>query len=236
VQDSSIRKEAEKLKAEVVAMVSHDLRSPLSSLLVSFDMMGQGFAGEFNDEDKELIGQTRNSIVSLMALINDLIDAEKFDSNSYVPHLEIVRIKSVLTDILGRENDDAKWKGLQIQLNSEDLDIRADEEKIANVIKTFLINAIRRSPQGAPLVVSCRRVEANQLPKGMVEVRVEDQGKPFTEEQRRQVFERFSTTSSAAASLRFVLCRAIIEAHDGEIGIESTEEGATALWFRIPLQ
>ena len=237
VQDTSIRKEAEQLKAEVVAMVSHDLRSPLASLLVSFDMMDQGFAGEFNDEGKEIVGQTRGSIASLMSLINDLIDAEKFDSNSYVPHLEIVRIKGVLTDMLARDNEDAKSKQLKIELESEDLDLRADEEKIVSVIKTFLGHAIKRSPEGAMITLSCLRKGSNQKSKGMVEVRVEDFGIALKEEQCQQLFERFSTTSSAAASLRFVLCRAIIEAHDGEIGIESpTPKGATALWFRIPLQ
>ncbi len=236
VQDISIRKEAEKLKAEVVAMVSHDLRSPLSSLLVSFDMMNQGFAGDFDDKGKELIGQTRNSIVSLMALINDLIDAEKFESNSYVPHLEIVRIKTVLTDLLGKEDEDAKWKELKITLHSEDLDVRADSEKITGVIKTFLKNAVRRSPKGSPLVVSCRRVEAPTLTKGMMEVRVEDYGDQIDQDDLQNAFERYSPTSSVGASLRLVLCRAIIEAHDGEIGIEATDEGTTALWFRIPLQ
>lgn len=236
IQDISIRKEAEKLKAEVVAMVSHDLRSPLSSLLVSFDMMNQGFAGEFDDRGKELIGQTRTSIVSLMALINDLIDAEKFESNSYIPQLEIVRIKNVLTDMLGKEDDDAKWKELKITLNSEDLDVRADNEKITGVIKTFVKNAVRRSPKGAPLLVSCRRVEAEGSAKGMMELRVEDYGDPIASDELRNKFERYAPTSSVGASLRFVLCRAIIESHDGEIGIESTEGGTTALWFRIPLQ
>jgi PAS domain S-box-containing protein len=235
VQDITIKKEAEKLKAEVVAMVSHDLRSPLASLSVSFDMMNQGFAGEFNDKGKEIIGETRDAIVSLMALINDLIEAEKLDSDSYLPHFEIVRIKSVLNELLGNLDEDAKWKEIKYLSDVEDIDIRADQDKITRVIRTFLVNAVRRSNKGGTIKVSCRRVDSESASTEMMEFRVEDFGPGLDQNQRQQIFERFSSVSTEGANLRFFLCRAIVEAHDGDIGADTTERESTVLWFKIPI-
>ncbi len=241
VQDISVRKNAEKFKAEIYAMVSHDLRSPLSSMLVSFDMMSQGLAGDLNSEGMKLVHRSKVQISSLMTLINDLVDAERFQSEAFKPSFQVVRIKTLVDENMVGVQDAIRQKDLHLTTEIDDVDVRADSHHIGRAITVLLKNTIARSPRSGKVKIEFKQ-RLQHGTKRIVEFRIEDFGPRLTAEEKDHTFSRFSLARKETGSQRelsrfsMAIARAIVEAHDGEIGLDTNPHGATTFWFKIPLR
>ncbi len=114
--------------------------------------------------------------------------------------------------------------------------VLADERRIAQVVENLLTNAVRYSPDAAPIAVRARVVN------GSVEVAVADQGPGLTPEQRAQVFEKFFRIDQSdsrrfgGAGLGLAICRGIVEAHRGRIWVENGAGGGSVFAFTLPVQ
>lgn len=231
--DVSERHEIERLKREFVAMVSHDLKTPLSSVRGMLSLLSHGAAGQLPPKAEPIVKSAEDQLERLIKLINDLLDVQKMESGKFLIELSEVGIRGLLEqsfDTVERVADEAD---ITIEISGGDEKVFADADRIVQVVINLLANAIKFSPRGG--------VVKMQISKGpdYVEVSVEDQGRGIKQEFQESIFERFKQVEKSDASIKkgtglgLAICKMIIEEHGGTIGVESTEGSGSRFWFRL---
>ncbi|MGD9684393.1 MAG: ATP-binding protein [Candidatus Obscuribacterales bacterium] len=239
IHDITQRKEAERLKQEVIAMVSHDLRAPLTSLGVILDMMMEGIVGELNERGTRLVRLAKQSVSSLITMINDLLDVERYESGGLLLNYERTTTEEVLENAIGMIKPEADKKQIRIEKGFESQAIRLDAERINRVLVNLLSNAVKFSPEKSSVMVLCKHLEIRRE-EFVFEFKVIDEGPGIPPEKLKLVFEKFKQVGSGSegekkgSGLGLAICKAIVEAHGGEIGVESVEGSGSTFWFRIP--
>ncbi len=235
MQDMTAVEEAERLRAEFLAMVSHELRMPLTSIMGAATTLLNAAA----DLDPAEMRQFHRIIIDradhMRELIGDLLDVARIETGALPVDPEPVdvavlvdRARSAFTSAGGR-ND------LAIDLRPDLPLVMADRRRIAQVIGNLLSNAARHSPESSIIQVSA-------VPTGVdVEVSVADQGRGIPAGDLPRLFRKFSRradhdTEGDAAGLGLAICKGIVEAHGGRIRAESDGPGLGARFvFTLPV-
>jgi PAS domain S-box-containing protein len=232
--DITERKEIEAIKQEFVAMVSHDLKAPLTALRFFLDFLEMGQYGELHDEGKEEVEAAQRSVLRLINLINDLLDLEKLEAGELKLKLEPVPVATLMEDSVNAISAFAKQREVPLNFKSMDVDVYVDGERIVQVLVNLLSNAVKFSPQGA--TVSLYAEQQN----GWVELKVADNGRGIPEEHREKIFQRFKQIEESdgrgkkGTGLGLPICKTIIEAHGGAIGVVSEVGKGSTFWVRVP--
>jgi len=233
--DISQRKELERMKQEFVAIVSHDLRSPLTSINMRLGTLAGGMHGELPPDALRIISTIEGSVVRLIGLINDLLDVEKLESGAWdmryedKSFLETIEIASESLLALSEK------KHVEIVLPANDVKVKADHERMTQVVSNIMSNAIKFSPEESKVIIT------QEAKDGFLEVRVSDNGPGILEEERALVFDRFRQSKrdsgkKTGSGLGLAICAAIIKEHGGTIGVDSNNGKGSTFWFRIPLE
>lgn len=254
VHDITQRKEIERLKQEFLQMISHDLRTPLTSIQFSLSIIlerssqrsSEGPSARSSqrsfeepkeklpaDVIEELEAAERNCD-NLITLINRLLDVEKIESGK----LDLDLAEMSVANLIRRTKDAIAPFGerheVAIEWGSADMKIIADEDRLLQVLVNLLSNAVKFSPKGATVKL---QVEAQ---KGRVEFAVIDQGPGIPEDYKEAIFDRFQQVKMSkyvrkgGTGLGLAICRAIVAAHHGEIGVKSAEGEGSTFWFNLP--
>jgi PAS domain S-box-containing protein len=234
--DITERKEIERMKQEFVAMVSHDLRTPLTSIQGFLTLLQTGMYGSLNENGSQNLDIAEANISRLIGLINDLLDIEKMESGKLKMEMRNIDMDTVFERSVGAVIGFADQQ--RVKLVSEETDLMAygDSDRLIQVLVNLLSNAIKFSPKES--IVRLQAVAFDDY----VEVRVIDQGRGVPAEYRDVIFERFQqvktsdATKKGGSGLGLAICKAIIEGHDGKIGVDSEEGKGSTFWFRVPLQ
>lgn len=232
--DISQRKELERMKQEFVAIVSHDLRSPLTSINMRLGTLAGGMHGELPSDALRIISGMEASVGRLIRLINDLLDVEKLESGAWDMHYQkksLLATMEVAADSLLALSEK---KHVEIVLPSTDIDVEADHERLTQVIANIVSNAIKFSAENSQVVLTQESID------GMLEVRISDSGPGILEEERKLVFDRFRQSKrdigkQSGSGLGLAICAAIIKEHGGTIGVDSNNGKGSTFWFRIPM-
>lgn len=243
IRDVTARKEAERLKQEVIAMVSHDLRAPLSSLGITLDLILEGVAGDLNDRGHRLVTVGRRSVGSLINIINDLLDIERFETTGFKLDYEDSEPAQMIGDAVNTVLPEAESRKIRIVQDSEDLDLMVDKERLKRVLQNLVNNAIKFSPDDQEIKITCH-AGGNGTGHGATpeeaEFQVLDRGPGIPEDQREAVFEKFRQVGTGSegerkgSGLGLAICKTIVEAHGGRIGIDEHEGGGSIFWFVVP--
>lgn len=232
--DVTERKEIERMKREFVAMVSHDLRTPLTSIQMYLSLLGTGVYGNLNDNGLDNLHSADGSINRLINLINDLLDAEKLESGKFEINCFDVSMADVLEDAVMSVQAYAAQQGVLLDLIPYDSDVHADGDRLIQVVVNLLSNAVKFSPRESKVTISA--VEHSDC----VEVRVTDRGRGIPQDQIATIFEKFTQVKKNDAKkmrgsgLGLSICKAIVERHGGTIGVNSDEGNGSTFWFKIP--
>jgi PAS domain S-box-containing protein len=239
IHDISERKNAERLKQEVMAMVSHDLRSPLASIGVTLELLSDGVLGELSEKGGDLVGKAEQSVSALIALINDLLDVERLEYGAFALDLQSCQIGQVVTQAIDMIATEAEKKDIRIAQDCGEWFAQIDRDGIRRVLVNLLNNAIKFSPAGSSIQVKVLAVTSKRTQKPMLEVRVTDHGAGIPADKLAVVFEKFRQAGrkdageKAGSGLGLAICKAIVEAHEGEIGVESKVGEGSRFWFRL---
>lgn len=232
--DITERKLVEEMKQEFFAMVSHDLRTPLASVVGSLALLSSGAMGKLPEEGQPFIERSEAELSRLIQLINELLDFARMETGK----LELKFAPSAVSKILDRSIQAveglARGKEMEIIVPTTDTEIIVDEERIVQVMVNLLSNAIKFSPMGSSITLGVS--EGSDY----TELCVSDTGPGIPEESREHIFERFKQLKSGSEARGFGLglsiCKAIIEGHGGTIGvIDNTDRTGSTFFFRIPL-
>ena len=232
-------RDTDRLRRELVANVSHDLRSPLASI--------QGYLETLQLKEDSLEPEKRRRYVNvalaqtkrLSSLVSQLFDLSKLDARQMEPHFEAFPIAELVQDVVMQYEPEAEKRGVRLVavLPEGGLPlVRADIGLMERVLTNLLDNALRHTPEGG-------RVEVRpELDGERVCVMVHDTGVGIAPHQLENIFDRFSRTDSSrarsdgeGAGLGLAIARKILDLHGGSIKAESTPGEGTTFTFGLPV-
>lgn len=236
IHDVTERKEAERMKQEVIAMVTHDLRTPLTTIRHIVEMFEDGTGGPLSEVGGQLVDRLDSSSNRMLTLINDLLDLEKIKAGMLELDKSQVEISKVFHQCVEVVSGLAESKSVPIIIEPSQLTVYADPDRLVQVLVNLCANAIKFSPSGRPVALCASEDESS------VEIHVVDQGRGVPQHLTTSIFGRFSQVESADASkkggtgLGLAICKALVELHGGQIWVESEEGKGSIFSFRIPKQ
>ncbi len=227
---------SEEKRKELLAMVSHDLRSPLVALNGSLMLLLVKAVGELDEKVERELERAERNTRRLISMINDLLDVEKMAAGK----LEINKAWSSVDDIFDESTIALKGFGDQKELKIEavktGLDVYADAPRIVQVVVNLCSNAIKFSPKGGTITIGAVRKD------GFVEFSITDQGEGIDAAFKDKLFGRFEQDRSkpapkaASSGLGLYICKQLVELHGGTIGVDSEPGKGSRFWFKIPAQ
>lgn len=226
---------ANQLKSEFLANISHELRTPMNSIL-GFSRQGIQLIDEVPKEDlKENFELIHDSGKRLLNLLNDLLDLSKLESGAVKlnkrPYSLITLINNGLREFQSLIKD--KQLNIKLQLNDNLEKIEIDQAKVTQVFLNFMSNAIKFTEPGKSITITCSS-EQNTQKLGVI-----DEGIGIPEEELEAVFDKFiqsskTKTGAGGTGLGLAICKEIVIGHKGKIWAESTPEGGAAFFFTLP--
>ncbi|MDZ7330591.1 MAG: cell wall metabolism sensor histidine kinase WalK [candidate division KSB1 bacterium] len=234
-RDITKEKEIDRMKTELVSMVAHELRSPLTSIAgFSELLLDEGLTPEQSKEYAEIILKESNRLGDL---INKFLDISRIESGKSQMHKTPVQMGHVIESVLEMNMYLAERKGMKVTLNiPEDLDtVWVDREMMGEVILNLFSNAVKYSPEGRPIIIEVQDKEDEQL------VRVIDRGYGIPEKSLNRIFDKFYRVTDdehvqeiTGSGLGLSLVKEIIELHEGSIWVESKLGEGSIFTFSIP--
>ncbi|MEJ7633015.1 MAG: HAMP domain-containing sensor histidine kinase [Rubrobacteraceae bacterium] len=217
-------REMDKARRDLVAAVSHDLRTPLASARALIEAVADGVTGDAEMEARYL-ASARGEIEKLGRLVDDLFELSRIDAGMLRLELEEASLRDLISDTLSSFKPRAEDKGVSIIGEvSDGVDpVLASPPRLQRVLDNLLGNALRHTPPGGEIHL---RVEPGD---GVARVEVSDTGEGIAREDLPYVFDRSfrgersraSGGDDSGAGLGLAIARGLIEAHGGEIGVES---------------
>jgi len=220
---------ADRLKSEFVGHVSYQLRTPLTTISGYADFLQNQGAGELNDKQSEYIFAIQTASDELAKTIDDILDIAAIDANVLDLELGDVNIYELLNlsmDYVATKAEDTK-KSLGLTCPEDVGIIRADEQRMKQVIYNLLSNAVRFTKPGGHIELGAKRSENG------VTIWVKDDGVGIPSEKQPQVFESFRSTRGGAG-LGLALVQKFVEAHGGWVELESEEGEGTHVQLYMP--
>ena len=228
---------AKEMQADFAAMIAHDLRSPLTATLSTATMLEDGLFGAVNQEQKRWLLKMQSNIHGLVELVNDFLDLSKLEAG----HIQLSKEKVHLGQLIRESADNyralagEKKISLQTRIDPALPHINADPRRLDQVLSNLLSNAIKFTPEGG-------EIEVGAAHENGVEARlwVRDPGMGIPPQETEQIFQKYRQASSAkeakekGTGLGLVICKMIVEAHGGQISVESEAGKGSTFTVTLP--
>ncbi|GAB4125701.1 MAG: hypothetical protein Fur005_33280 [Roseiflexaceae bacterium] len=232
LRDITAAKESEKLRQDLTHMIVHDLRSPLSSVIASIDMMMRGVTGDLNDSQQHVLTIAGDSAQQMLSMINTLLDISRLEAGRMPLNIDQINLCTIIQKAADQLSSLASERKITIYTEF-DPDIphtRADGNLIVRVVQNLIANAIKFSGRGAVV-----RVAAEVTEEGTV-VQVRDQGIGIAPKDREKIFTKFGQVGErrGGTGLGLTFCKLVIEAHGGRVWVESQLGEGSTFFFVLP--
>ncbi|HEY9678243.1 MAG TPA: ATP-binding protein [Drouetiella sp.] len=231
--DISERRAADRMKQRFIAIVSHDLGTPLSSISATLSVL-LATAQAVPEAAQNILRKAEESLERLTDLIRDLLDLEKLEAGKVVLDFNVVSLLDTCNAACDSIEFLAKSMNVKIVRPNRDAVVSGDERRLIRVLINLISNAIKFSPRGGTVMVSVRDLGAN------IEVSVKDEGPGIPEADREKIFEKFQQSSTASTTkvkgtgLGLAIAKLIVEGHKGTIGVDSEVGKGSRFFFTIP--
>lgn len=239
IRDITKLKEIDKMKSEFVSTASHQLRTPLTGIKWFAELLLNDKSGKLTDKQDEYVSNIAKSNERLIKLVDDLLDVTRIDaSKKNGIKLAPVPFESLLEDAVKSLKPIAESKNIKIHLNKKNaggIAVLADKEKITEVFKNIIDNAIKYSSPKSEVIVGCEVKEKIAI------CFVEDHGLGIPERDHSKIFQQFFRSDNVkdkeyGTGLGLYIAKAIVEKHKGRIWFESKENGGTTFYFSLPIK
>jgi two-component system, NarL family, sensor histidine kinase BarA len=232
-------KELDRLKSNFLATMSHELRTPLTSVIGYSEMMLEGLGGPLTAEQREYLGIIMEKGESLLQLITSILDISKIEAGRVRLVVQESDLSQVMRDAVATVMPLARKKGLRLLCEPPpDLPrIHCDREKIRQCLINLVSNAVKFTQAGGQVKIS-----AESLPPDKMALIVSDTGIGIAAQHLPRVFDVFyqvdssSTREYGGAGLGLAIVKSFIEAHGGEVRVESTVDQGTTFRMLLPLR
>src|ERR1700730_13894027 len=236
IRNISVRRQTERLKDEFVATVSHELRTPLTSISGSLVLLAGQWASKLPESAARLLAIAHTNSQRLVRLINDILDIEKLESGHVVFNLSKVAVRPLVEPAIEDNRGFAQSYGVQVRLGvmSDDADVNADPDRLAQVITNLLSNAIKFSTAGGEVLVAVEK-NAND-----VRITVRDHGAGVPDDFKLHILEKsdqadaHSSRQKGGTGLGLSIVKQIVERLGGNVGFEDAPGGGTIFHVELP--
>ncbi len=234
MRDITARKELDMLRNDLAAMVYHDLRSPLSNIISSLDMMEGLLPKDEVNSLRTIFGIASRSTERMQRLISSLLDINRLEAGQPITNQKSVAVASLLREAADAIQPSVEGKHQQLEVVVPDSapDLWVDEDMIRRVLINLVENATKFSPMKGQI-----RVSAESLGDG-VSFCVQDSGLGIPPEARDLIFEKFrrlnAENSPKGMGLGLAFCRLAVQAHGGRIWVESEVGKGSRFYFTLP--
>jgi signal transduction histidine kinase len=224
-------RESERMKTELVNIVSHELRTPLASVLGFTALL---LKREFDPPTRRhSLGIVDAQARRLAALLEDLLDVQRIEHEGVELAAERVDVAGLLAEQAQLYAAQSPKHKVEVDVTERPLTVRADPNRLAQVVGNLLSNAIKYSPEGGRVEVRAQRSD------GGVRIAVRDEGLGIPEDQQGRIFTKFfrgdaGATGITGTGLGLAVSRQIVEAHGGSIGFDSDPGAGTTFWLELP--
>lgn len=234
VQDITEQKRVERLKDDFVGMISHDLRSPLMSLLSSTSMLAAGARGALSAEQISEVEKVSANVEILIALVNDLLDFQKLRSGKVELDLSECDLATILKDSVELVRRNAEQKNVEIKVPGGSWHLLCDKNKILQTVVNLLSNAIKFTEPDTSVEVSLTATGDS------IEMTVSDCGPGVPQEFVDTIFEAFEQVPNSkekeGTGLGLAICKLAVEAHGGWITAANKDNAEGAVFtLSLPL-
>jgi two-component system sensor histidine kinase/response regulator len=227
----------EKRRDDLTHMIVHDLRTPLNAMMMGIQELE--FAGELNEGQQEMMEITRRGGQTLVAIINDLLDISQMESGALRLERREVMATDLIDDAMKQVTALATAKSVTLVLNPDpDLPgLIGDEAKLIRILVNLLSNAIKFTPASGTVTVAARLDHDGPS----LQFSISDTGEGIPAEAFGRIFEKFGQVESRhggrsmSTGLGLTFCKLAVEAHGGQIGVESIPGQGSTFRFTLPL-
>jgi PAS domain S-box-containing protein len=234
ILDITEQRQDEQRKNDFIGMVSHELKTPLTTLTALIQMLGQKANRANDDFSTGVLARAGKQVKTMNAMINGFLNVSRLESGKIQLVKKTFNLEELLSDVIEEFKLIAITHHIQVT-SVERISVFADYDKIVSVFTNFLTNAIKYSPKGQQIDVVCK-VCGNKA-----QVSVKDEGMGIKPEDLQRLFERYYRVESvenqhiAGFGLGLYLSAEIIKRHDGEIWAESENGAGSTFYFSLPL-
>ncbi len=230
-------KELDQLKSTFVSVVSHEVRTPMTSIRMYVENMLDGLVGSLNDEQSHSLDRILFSVDRLTRLSTDLLDLSKIESGKVELRCEPLQLASVVDEIAdaSRHLLAEKCVVLDVSHAEEAVMIFADRDKLVQIFVNLLGNALKFTGSGGTI-----QILTGVQSDGFVSIRVTDTGCGIGPDEISRVFEKFYRgeavpSGARGAGLGLAIVKNLVELHGGTVGVESAVNKGSSFFFTLPM-
>lgn len=229
--------EGDRLKDQFLSILSHELRTPLNGIMAFASVLDDEVVGPLTPEQHDYLRRILGGTEVLLSLINDLLDMSRIQAGKFALAPAPMAFAGVAHAVLENLAHAAERKGqrLVVEFPAGLPHVHADAQRVTQVLTNLVYNAVKFTPAGGTIVVHA--VEAG--PDLRCEVR--DDGVGIAPADLGRIFRPFvqldasATRSASGTGLGLAISAALVEAHGGRIGVDSTPGAGSTFWFTLPL-
>lgn len=232
LRNITLFKELDFAKTNFIATVSHELKTPISSIKLSLQLLEKPNVGTINEEQKQLIDSIKDDSQRLLKITGELLDLAQLETGNIKLNIGQCSPYKIIEYAIEAVKVQAEQKQIELIIETEPnlVDIKADSEKTTWVMINFLTNAIRYSYEKSSITVKLKK-EKNQIVFEVV-----DTGKGIDSHYKSKVFDKFFQipgSHKSGTGLGLSISKEFIEAQNGSIGVESELGLGSSFWFKL---
>lgn len=237
LEDVTRFKQLDQMKSEFIATVSHEFRTPLTSIKMAVGILLEEVLGHVNAKQRDLLIATKDDCERLTKLVKDLLDFSRLEAGTYQRRNEPIALRHLLEDALTplRLLFQQQEVQLELALDTDLPELWGDPQQLSWVINNLVSNALRYTPAHGKVKISAH------CENGTVHVFVADTGRGIPAEALATIFDKFVQVKDAKEStpgsvgLGLAIAREVVEGHGGKIGVESELGKGSTFYFTLPL-
>jgi PAS domain S-box-containing protein len=235
MRDITALQELDRKKDEFLSVASHELRTPLTTIKGYTQLLAQTVNDSTPEERGTYLTAVLGEIDRMMGLISELLDVSRIETNRLQIHPQPIRWREFLERRAGAFRVQNPARNIRFDLSVDEVIVHADPDRMRQVIDNLLSNALKYSPEGSDIDVTAN------LEDGSILTAVIDHGIGIPRDEIPQLFERFHRARNVSSryygglGLGLYIAKAIVEAHNGAISVESEEGKGSRFTLRLPL-
>ena len=224
----------EKTKTDFISRISHELRTPLNSILGFSDLLEKEFVGKLNNKQKEYINDIKISALHLLGVINEVLDITKIEANAMKLNITHFSAQQPLNEVINviKPLLIKKHQTLNTKI-PEDIEIKADYQKLRQILFNLLSNAVKYTRENGKIIVKCIKKE------NKIYISIKDNGIGIEKKNLKKIFNKFEQldrNQENSTGLGLAITKELVKLHRGAIKLVSIPEKGSTFTVILPIQ
>ncbi|HEY4101076.1 MAG TPA: hybrid sensor histidine kinase/response regulator [Gemmatimonadales bacterium] len=224
----------ERMRDDLVVMVAHDLRSPLTGLRGFLELMQEDVGHELAPTYLEMLTESIRAVDQLNGMIGDMLDVSRMEADALPINRRSLDLRQVAVEALSSLGPQPSFHRIPVAIGGDAAKVSADGPLLQRVVTNLMANAMRFSPRGEEVRVTVAEEDGGGV------MRIRDKGPGIPEAEQARIFDKFiqigdsRTTRARSSGLGLTFCRMVVERHQGKIGVRSAVGTGSEFWLWLP--